>query len=294
MEPARGLLDSVKCGTCTTSISKRFYSNGKVIYKCSCLLKIRALLICVNCNKQFLNKPYLIRKTNYCSLKCYWSGTNRKQLRVCKICAKDFYAKANLIKKGFGFYCSMKCWFNLFRKQRKIIKCKQCQKERSVYTSVYLKNPKFCSKKCSDESKIDNIFRICQNCNKSFKITRSGLKRGRGHFCTWECYKKYKGESSLELLVRLQLEKLNEPFQQELRFGKFRADFFLPKRNLIIECDGEYWHLDPKIVLRDKRKDKLFQKLGYIILRLTGQDIVNYNFILILETLFRSKENINL
>lgn len=63
-----------------------------------------------------------------------------------------------------------------------------------------------------------------------------------------------------------------------MRVGKFRADFYLPKKNLIIECDGEYWHMTQKIKLRDNRKDKLLEKLGYNILRLSGQDIINRDF----------------
>ena len=65
-----------------------------------------------------------------------------------------------------------------------------------------------------------------------------------------------------------------------MRIGKFRADFYLPKRNLVIECDGEYWHMNQEIKLRDQRKDKLLQQMGYNILRLSGQDIINNNFVL--------------
>lgn len=274
------LLSSVVCGRCKTSLSYFSKANNLKRYKCKCALKIRVLLDCTYCKKSFLNFPYLVRKTNYCSLECYWTGTNKKQLKTCIVCKKKFTIKSYLVKQGFGFYCSKKCWFSLFEKQRKIIRCKECQKERSVYKSVYVKHPQFCSKKCSDNSKIDHIFRICRECKKNFKLTNSALKRGRGSFCTWECYKKYKGESSLELLVKQQLEKLKEPFQQEMRIGKFRMDFYLPKRNLVIECDGEYWHIAQKAKLRDRRKDKLLAKLGYNILRLSGQDIISKDFAL--------------
>lgn len=272
------LLATVKCGRCESSLIRRFYENGIIKYKCVCSLKVRTILTCTNCQKQFLNFPYLIRKTNYCSLNCYWIGTNKKQLKSCKSCGKEFYADAVLIKKGYGFYCSRDCWFSIFKEWKREVKCTQCGKVFSVIRAVYKKHPKFCSKKCKDESEKYSITRTCKQCNQIFELHRADLNRGRGHFCTWECYKKYKGESSLEQLVRQQLEKLNEPFQQEMRVGKFRADFYLPKRNLIIECDGEYWHMDEKIRLRDQRKDKVLLKLGYNILRLTGQDIINEEF----------------
>lgn len=288
MDNISALLSSVICGRCDNYLSRREIINGIIHYYCQCSQKIRVLLICAHCKKQFLNFPYLIRKTNYCSLECYWTGTNKKQLKTCIVCKKKFTIKSYLVKQGFGFYCSKKCWFSLFKKQRKIIKCKQCKKERYVYRSVYTKHPKFCSKKCSDNSKRNSVFRICKVCKNEFEITRGNLNRGRGAFCTWKCYIKYKGESTLERIVRLQLEKLNEPFQQEMRIRKFRADFYLPKRNLIIECDGEYWHMAQKAKLRDQRKDKFLEKLGYNILRLSGQEIVNNNFVL--KTLLLTKE----
>lgn len=280
MDAISALLSSIECGRCESILKDSFESDGMVKYTCNCSQKIRTILTCTACKKQFLNLPYLVRKTNYCSLKCYWTGTNKKQLKNCKICGKEFYADAVLIKKGYGFYCSRDCWFTLFRKWKKVTRCKQCNKEFLVTRAVYRTHPKFCSKKCSDNSKIDNIFKVCRNCKSSFRLTNSALKRGRGSFCTWICYKKYKGESSLELLVRQQLEKMKEPFQQEMKIGRFRADFYLPKRNLVIECDGEYWHMIQKIKLRDQRKDKLLLKLGYNILRLRGQDIIKNDFIL--------------
>lgn len=273
MEPA--LLNSVICGTCRTPLLQRFENNGVLIYKCKCLLKVRAILACKNCKKQFLNLPYLIRKTNYCSLGCYWIGTNRKQLRICKSCNKEFYADATLIRKGYGFYCTRDCWFSIFKKWKKPVKCKQCKKEFLVIRAVYKKHPKFCNKKCSDNSKIDHIFRTCRECKRNFKLTNSAINRGRGSFCTWECYKKFKGETRIERLVRLELQKLKEPFKQEVRLGSFRADFYLPKRNMIIECDGKYWHASGVIKERDERKDKFLRQQGYILVRLSEDDIRN-------------------
>lgn len=280
MEDISALLSSIKCGRCKSVLTQRFDEDGIVKYKCNCSLKVRTILICTNCNKQFLNFPYLIRKTNYCSLDCYWNGTNKKQIKICQSCGKEFYADNALIQKGYGFYCTRDCWFSIFKTWKKPVKCKQCKKEFLVIRAVYKKHPKFCSKKCKDDFERDYISKVCKNCKQEFEIARHEIKRGRGSFCSWECYKRYKGESSLELIVRHQLEKLNEPFQQELKIGKFRMDFYLPKRNLVIECDGEYWHMTRKIKLRDQRKDKLLGNLGYNILRLSGQDIIKSNFAL--------------
>lgn len=288
MDNISALLSSVTCGRCKTSLSYFADIGGIKRYKCECSLKVRALLSCTFCKKSFLNFPYLIRKTNYCSLECYWTGTKKKKLKICRVCSKEFLIKSYLVNQGYGFYCSKECWFSLFNEWKKTVKCRQCKKAFSVIRAVYKKHPKFCSKICKDDFERDYVARICKGCKKGFELPRSQLNRGRGAFCTWECYKKYRGESSLEILVKDQLEKLNEPFQQEMRIGKFRADLHLPKRNLVIECDGEYWHMDPKIKSRDQRKDKLLRKLGYNILRLSGQDIINSNFAL--ETFLKNNQ----
>lgn len=67
---------------------------------------------------------------------------------------------------------------------------------------------------------------------------------------------------------------------------EYQCDIFIPNMNLIIECDGDYWHGNIKIKynkilsqrqLKQKEKDKIRTKevieQGYNILRLWQQDI---------------------
>ncbi len=62
--------------------------------------------------------------------------------------------------------------------------------------------------------------------------------------------------------------------------NKFVCDFAIPSFKIIIECDGDYWHANPKIykknnltetqkrnIQRDKFKDKYLLKKGWIVLR---------------------------
>lgn len=267
------LLASIKCGLCKSFLVNSNEENGIVKYRCSCSLKVRVILSCEYCGQKFLNFPYLVRKNTYCSRGCYWKGTNRKQLRVCLSCNKQFLAKANLINKGFGFYCSKSCWDDLLKSQRKILKCKQCNKEFSLSISIFKQNHKFCSKKCADDNKRDYVFRICRGCKKTFELPRHVVNRGlgRGSFCNRGCFVKYEGETSIERLIRLKLQKLKEPFKQEMKIGRYHADFYLPNRNLIIECDGEYWHRNK--TEHDKKRDQVLKDLGYKILRLSEENI---------------------
>jgi len=43
------------------------------------------------------------------------------------------------------------------------------------------------------------------------------------------------------------------------------ADFHLPDYNLIIECDGSYWHQDK---VKEQKRDAVFQRYGYNVLHL--------------------------
>lgn len=68
----------------------------------------------------------------------------------CKICSNKFYAKPNWIKRGWGKYCSRKCYHES-NKKGKLVKCFICNKQ--IYKSrKALKGSKskkyFCSKTC--------------------------------------------------------------------------------------------------------------------------------------------------
>lgn len=67
---------------------------------------------------------------------------------------------------------------------------------------------------------------------------------------------------------------------------KFVCDFAIPKYKIIIECDGDYWHANPKLysrekfdlrqktnTQRDKFKDKYLSEKGWKVLRFFESDI---------------------
>ena len=59
----------------------------------------------------------------------------------------------------------------------------------------------------------------------------------------------------------------------QYKIGKFRADFYDPNKNLVIECDGKEFHKDKLADI--KRDDFLFSK-GFKIIRLDGSIIHKY------------------
>lgn len=231
--------------------------------------KKRIELACNGCKKKFALFPYLQRNTNYCSMKCYWDTTRRTKVRKCRHCKKSFLAPRFLTKKGFGIYCSRECQHKTYP-DRLILSCLLCKKDLSVPPSKQ-DLVKFCSTKCKDDYKRDYVQCTCKQCHHDFQIPRSDINRGRGTFCTWDCFIRYKGESSIEEKIRLILEKNRIPFKQEVKFKRFHVDFLLQEKKLAIECDGEFWHMQDKIRKRDTRKDKMLKDLGYKVLRLSGQ-----------------------
>lgn len=69
------------------------------------------------------------------------------------------------------------------------------------------------------------------------------------------------------------------------RIENYRVDFlvrFCPlhnldaSKNIIIECDGHEWHEKTKEqAQKDKERDRTLTKLGYIVFRYTGSEIVD-------------------
>jgi very-short-patch-repair endonuclease len=50
-------------------------------------------------------------------------------------------------------------------------------------------------------------------------------------------------------------------------------DFYLPDLDMVIECDGDYWHSLPGAKRRDQKRDYWLQSKGYIVIRISETDI---------------------
>ena len=93
-------------------------------------------------------------------------------------------------------------------------------------------------------------------------------------------------KTSIELIVEKQLEKYEISYHDQWNFGnKFSCDFHCPDINLIIECDGDYWHSLNNVKKRDKAKDAYAKVCGISMLRLPEHLINNENFDLITHLL---------
>jgi very-short-patch-repair endonuclease len=82
--------------------------------------------------------------------------------------------------------------------------------------------------------------------------------------------------SSIEIAIRNEFVKLGVNFEHQKTIGRYRVDFFLPEINLIVECDGRYWHSRPGTPERDASRDSYYKELGFETIRLT-EDEINKN-----------------
>jgi very-short-patch-repair endonuclease len=262
----------VDCQFCDTLLSSK-QQKRKQKYcsrKCKSLSQEkRILLFCSGCKKQYLIQPYLRRSTNYCSVRCYLDATRLKKKRFCKRCGKKFLVKQYLIDGGFGIYCGRKCQFKDY--PEKVLKvCILCNRKFKVQPARENKR-KFCSKKCKDDFERDYIEAKCQNCLKIFQLSRADFNRGRGHFCSRDCFICYRGETSIEKKIRLALERSGVTYIQEAKIDYYRVDFLLSSKKIIIECDGVYWHKNSQ--LRDRRKNIFLVNKGYRVIRISENEI---------------------
>lgn len=98
-------------------------------------------------------------------------------------------------------------------------------------------------------------------------------------------------KTSIEKKVEEILISLNLKYNYNTRLSKeykFRPDFTMINKKLIIECQGDYWHGNPNIytatelnfsqlisIEKDNFKKQYYEKLGYSVLELWEYDINN-------------------
>jgi very-short-patch-repair endonuclease len=97
-----------------------------------------------------------------------------------------------------------------------------------------------------------------------------------------------KKPTKIENKIEVFLKENNIFYIKNNKFNNFIFDFFLPDFNLVIECDGDYWHVNPKFysnkkltvaqeknIERDIRKNKLLEKKQIQFVRFWEHDIKN-------------------
>ena len=216
----------------------------------------------------------------------------------CKGCGKNFELRRMKDKLS---YCSLGCYRNSLRPERKtgkIIDCEYCGKE-TYKRKCFIEKSKnlFCSQSCANKFQGRNKLRyICKICGKEFKWSKSREVNNNPTYCSMNCRNKdterllensikgnlvqqnKKGLNKLELKGRAILQdlglKLDKDFREQvLMFNKFLVDVLIISKKLIIQWDGEYWHNRKKRKSLDISQDSYFKKCGYKVLRVTDKQM---------------------
>lgn len=230
--------------------------------------------------------------------------------KKCKVCKSifEFYKRSD---KSDRLFCNNKCKFQYQQthppKQRtgSYKQCEVCNSQ--YYAQKYQNNRKFCSKECSDKSKIDKplggdkrkhtySFK-CKNC--SVVVNNQQLNRIKtARFCSYSCRaifytKKGMKETIPEKNFRVRLESFGVEFITQYVIDNKIFDFYIPKTNTLIEIDGIFWHakdykygnksfedlrpVQQKVVINDNVKDLIAKKAGLSLIRIWEDEVENYN-----------------
>ncbi|MEC5270567.1 DUF559 domain-containing protein [Caldifermentibacillus hisashii] len=93
-------------------------------------------------------------------------------------------------------------------------------------------------------------------------------------------------KTSIESKVEELLQEMNLKYKYSFILQKHQFDFLLIDYNILIECDGDYWHVNPKFYPKpkgwqikrieiDKEKNRIAKNNGYTILRFWEDEINN-------------------
>ena len=83
-----------------------------------------------------------------------------------------------------------------------------------------------------------------------------------------------RGATDIERIMMEALDARGFDYVYQLPVGdKFLCDFAFPHAQLIVECDGDYWHDKPERKRLDASKDAYLRACGFTVLRLRGSAI---------------------
>lgn len=225
-------------------------------------------------------------------------------IKNCLICGKEFKTYECYIKNGNGKFCSKKCsatygavalnkkrWGE-HKKQILDRICSVCGKTFTVHKSDLNHRPcLFCSMECRHKSKNyakgekhykwkgGKQDRKCIVCGKSFKVKIEQIERTGAKFCSQKCRGIHNIKKQRNFLTDIEQIMFEALFNANISF-KYQENIkgialvdFLINNNLVVQCDGTYWHNLPKQIEKDKKQNNALIKAGYKLIRFSEKEI---------------------
>lgn len=79
--------------------------------------------------------------------------------------------------------------------------------------------------------------------------------------------------TSIEIAIHQVLDKLEIKYEVHKVIDNLTVDIYIPELNLVVECDGNYWHNLPEQKHADIRRDYWLRSQGFKVIRIWEKDI---------------------
>lgn len=270
-------------------ISKKVYQDKDWLYKQYIIENKSArkigkeIGVSDNCILRYIRK-FGIKKTKEKEKESRIEGLTVERVSLnCGQCGKLFEVRKRLYenKRAGGqsnFYCGKQCaGKSLSRKRTGIPNTKHPFNKNHPDHALYIKkiseNGKKLIEKYKEDGSWDWRLKRLQDGHASFIKTEEGRKAL--YKAGVRAVKSQRGKStSIEIKMRNELKRRSINFVEQYVVGnRYVADFYLPEYNIIIECDGDYWHTRPEVMEKDIRKNSFIKKQGYSLYRFWESEI---------------------
>lgn len=239
--------------------------------------------ICPQCGNEFLYMKS--KERTCCSKECFIKSKQTGKNIECDNCGKTFYRRQYHIdrqkNKCQNSFCSPQCQKEYLHKQTfEVRQCEICAKEFEVSK---LSSQRFCSDECQIEwqktrigelnPKFTSVLIPCTYCGTKHYVKPYKFEEQENFFCSKECIQawyaevfsqqeEWKEKSRQRILKQLQngyfgvetlpqkiidniLDQCSIAYQREKNFEYYAVDNYLLDYNLVIEVQGDYWHVNP-------------------------------------------------
>jgi hypothetical protein len=226
-------------------------------------------LHCAECGAEVERYPRDLRRSStgrfYCS-ECYAGHAAVK--RTCEVCGHEFTRYPSHIL-GTHSYCSWECASNA-RTTRVVVECAVCGKVIERKPSEVVPRST-CSLECRSRSE---DYRSRRSLSASRQHFEHPIHRSRIEFEVEEVLRRW----GFDFIAQRHLH--SPASYAEGSFG-VNLDFYLPELGVAIECNGTYWHSDPrkyrpeelnvtqrKSIVLYRRKLRLLRSMGIPVIEL--------------------------
>jgi hypothetical protein len=191
-----------------------------------------------------LNKGSGKLRKEYCSDECKLASKkaplSSRLKNICSECGREFYVpKCHSSRKLCSNTCRYKHAAKLTtRKKLLTLTCAYCK------IDFMTKNHKrkFCSPRCSSQSKINRSEHVCEVCNKVIVVRKSHVPRFCSKICTYEAQSRGMIETHVNGRSGFRSDILNSPYFK----SSFEADYYrycLQITNVIPQYEFKTFHV---------------------------------------------------